>query len=273
MPVAKKEKKYHILKTSDNFYLYKADIKQWLKEMGEDLPWLEQVCKRNKRLRGVEIQVEDLVEQLDQIGRGFDDIEHRIMNMDKEHTRYIRATVTRLNYLLNREDNMKGLIIQLLNHLSSIEGKEDRDQEADRIGSKMNLSSMAILSRNSLYKKRRVKQDFTESLMPEEETGELSGEEILRLNRVRNRFSRREVESFVLERMENGKMEVTRDTICSEEDFEKLVLAYDSSTRKDSPFQVKEQDTELVENGGFRYPRLIFEKKKRAQASDDSFGR
>lgn len=109
--------------------------------------------------------------------------------------------------------------------------------------------------------------------MPEEETGELSGEEILRLNRVRNRFSRREVESFVLERMENGKMEVTRDTICSEEDFEKLVLAYDSSTRKDSPFQVKEQDTELVENGGFRYPRLIFEKKKRAQASDDSFGR
>ncbi|MCI9560434.1 MAG: hypothetical protein HFG52_14655 [Lachnospiraceae bacterium] len=266
-------KKYHILKTSDNFYLYKADIKQWLKEMGEDLPWLEQVCKRNKRLRGVEIQVEDLVEQLDQIGRGFDDIEHRIMNMDKEHTRYIRATVTRLNYLLNREDNMKGLIIQLLNHLSSIEGKEDRDQEADRIGSKMNLSSMAILSRNSLYKKRRVKQDFTESLMPEEETGELSGEEILRLNRVRNRFSRREVESFVLERMENGKMEVTRDTICSEEDFEKLVLAYDNSTRKDSPFQVKEQDTELVENGGFRYPRLIFEKKKRAQASDDSFGR
>ena len=58
------------------------------------------------------------MEKLDQLERGFDDIEHRIANMDKEHTRYVRATVTRLNYLLNQEDNMKGLVVQLLNHLS-----------------------------------------------------------------------------------------------------------------------------------------------------------
>lgn len=105
-------KKYHILKTSDNFYLYKTDIKKWLGEMRQDYPWLLQVCERNKRLRGLDIRVEELENQLDMIERGFDDIEHRIINMDREHTRYIRATVTRLNYLLNREDNMKGLVIQ-----------------------------------------------------------------------------------------------------------------------------------------------------------------
>lgn len=38
-----------------------------------------------------------VMEKLDQLERGFDDIEHRIANMDKEHTRYVRATVTRLN--------------------------------------------------------------------------------------------------------------------------------------------------------------------------------
>ena len=53
------------------------------------------------------------MEKLDQLERGFDDIEHRIANMDKEHTRYVRATVTRLNYLLNQEDNMKGLVIDV----------------------------------------------------------------------------------------------------------------------------------------------------------------
>ena len=37
------------------------------------------------------------------IERGFDDIEHRISNMDKEHSKYIRATVTRMNYMLNGE--------------------------------------------------------------------------------------------------------------------------------------------------------------------------
>lgn len=254
-------KKYHILKTSDNFYLYKTDIKKWLGEMRQDYPWLLQVCERNKRLRGLDIRVEELENQLDMIERGFDDIEHRIINMDREHTRYIRATVTRLNYLLNREDNMKGLVIQLLNHLSETEGKEAQEREAERIGALINLSQMTVISEKSLYKRRRLRQDFMEGLAPEEETEELSGEEILRLNRIRNRYSRKQIEEFILERMENGRLEVTAETIASPEDFEKLVLAYDGSVRKDSPYRVREQDVEMVDNGRYRYPKLVFERR------------
>ncbi len=254
-------KKYHILKTSDNFYLYKADIKKWLWEMRQDYPWLLQVCERNRRLRGVDIRTEELENQLDMIERGFDDIEHRIMNMDREHTRYIRATVTRLNYLLNREDNMKGLVIRLLNHLSQTTGKEEQERETERIGALINLSQTAVLSEKSLYKRRKPKQDFAESLAPEEETEELSGEEILRLNRIRNRFSRKEIETFILEKMKDGRLEVGEDTIASPEDFEKLVLAYDSSVRKDSPYEIQEQDAEVIDNGRYRYPALVFQQK------------
>ena len=254
-------KKYHILKTSDNFYLYKTDIKKWLGEMRQDYPWLLQVCERNKRLRGLDIRVEELEKKLDMIERGFDDIEHRIINMDLEHTRYIRATVTRLNYLLNPEDNMKGLVIQLLNHLSETEGKEAQEREAERIGALINLSQMTVISEKSLYKRRRLRQDFMEGLAPEEETEELSGEEILRLNRIRNRYSRKQIEEFILERMENGRLEVTAETIASPEDFEKLVLAYDGSVRKDSPYRVREQDVEMVDNGRYRYPKLVFERR------------
>lgn len=253
-------KKYHILKTSDNFYLYKADIKKWLGQMRQDLPWLEQVCERNKRLRGLDIRVDDLVKQIDLIERGFDDIEHRIMNMDKEHIRYVRATVTRLNYLLNREDNMKGLVIRLLNHLSQ---SEDQDRETEKVGALMNLSQMTVISEKSLYKRRRLKADFVESLKDEEETRELSGEEILKLNRVHNRYSRQQVNEFILERMTDGRLEVTGDTVGSKEDFERLVLAYDSSTRRDSPYRVREEAAEIVDNGKYRYPRLVFERRNR----------
>lgn len=258
-------KKYHMLKTSDNFYLYKADIKKWLGEMRQDYPWLMQVCERNKRLRGLDIQVEELEQQIDMIERGFDDIEYRIINMDKEHTRYIRATVTRMNYLLNKEDNMKGMVIHLLNHLSEAEGREEQDREVERIGALMNLSQMTILSEKSLYKRRRLKQDFVESLGPDEEAEELSGEEILRLNKIRNRYSRKQIESFILERMTDGRLEVTEDTITSPEDFEQLVLAYDGSTRKDSSFRVKEQEAKMVDNGRYRYPRLIFERTRQGR--------
>lgn len=254
-------KKYHILKTSDNFYLYKTDIKRWLGEMRQNQPWLLQVCQRNKQLRGLDIQVEELVKQIDMIERGFDDIEHRIINMDREHTRYIRATVTRLNYLLNREDNMKGLVIRLLNHLSETEGKEEQSQEAERISALMNLSQMSVISEKSLYKRRRLKADFMESLEPDEEIEELTGDEILRLNKIRNRYSRKEINEFILERMEGGRLEVKADTVFTEEDFEKLVLAYDNAIRRDSPYRVREEEAEMVDNGRFKYPALIFERK------------
>lgn len=259
-------KKYHILKTSDNFYLYKTDIKRWLGEMRQNYTWLLEVCERNKRLRGLDIQVEELENQLDTIERGFDDIEHRIINMDKEHTRYIRATVTRLNYLLNKEDNMKGLVIQLLNHLSESEGHEVQEREAQKIGALMNLSQVMVVSEKSLYKRRRQKQDFMEGLAAEEETQELSGEEVLKLNRIRSRYSRKQIEEFILEKMEDGRLELTEDTIASPEDFEKLVLAYDGSVRRDSPYRVREQDVDVIDNGRYRYPKLVFERKSQRDA-------
>ncbi len=253
--------KYHILKTSDNFYLYKTDIKQWLSQMREDTDWLGRVCVRNKQLRGLELEPEDIISQLDLIDRGFDDIEHRIMNMDTEHTKYIRATVTRMNYLLNQDDNMKGLVIQLLNELSeSSEG--EFDGKLDAVAGKLNFSQFTVISDRSLYKRRRTRQDFTEELSSEEEMEELSKEEILRLNRIKNRYSRRQIRSFILDRMTDGRYVVNGDTVSSLEDFEKLVLAYDDAVRKDSPYRVLDQEAPMVEHAGYRYPALVFVRKE-----------
>ncbi len=259
-------KKYHILKTSDNFYLYKTDIKKWISQMRQDVPWLEMVCVKNKQLRGLDIQVDDLLKQLDVIDRGFDDIEHRIFNMDKEHTKYIRATVTRLNYLLNKEDTMKGVVIDLLNHLSEVDG-ETRDADLAKIGSKMNLSQFTVLSEKSLYKRKKQKVDFAESVEDEEPEVELSRDEILRLNKIKNRYSRKQIESFVMEHMTNGKFAVSSDTVANDEEFEKLVLAYDYSTRKDSPYRIQSQDVEEIDNGMYRYPGLVFEKKENGKGT------
>ncbi|WP_394525720.1 Wadjet anti-phage system protein JetA family protein [Lacrimispora sp. JR3] len=249
------KKKYHILKTSDNFYLYKNDIKRWISAMREDVKWMEEMSIRSRN----KVTAAEVSEKLDQIERGFDDIEHRIANMDKEHSRYIRATVTRLNYLLNQEDNMKGLVIRLLNHLSEAEDQEAAIGEA---GSLMNLSQVSILSEHALYKKRKPRSVFQETLVPDEASEELSAEEILNLNRLKNRYSRKEIEAYLEEHMENGRMEVTEHTVKTAEDFEMLILAYDYSTRQKSIYQVKDPDPEMIDNGRYRYPRLVFVRRK-----------
>jgi hypothetical protein len=249
------KKKYHILKTSDNFYLYKNDIKRWISSMREDVSWMEEMSVRSRN----KVTAADISEKLDQIERGFDGIEHRIANMDKEHSRYIRATVTRLNYLLNQEDNMKGLVIRLLNHLSDA---EDQDAAIQETGNFMNLSQVSILSEHALYKKRKPRTVFKETLVADEESVELSAEEILSLNRLKSRYSRKEIESYLDAHSKNGRMEVTEGTVTTAEDFEMLILAYDYSTRRKSIYEVEDLEPELIDNGRYRYPRLVFVRRK-----------
>lgn len=104
------QKKYRILKTSDNFYLYKNDIKKWLLEIDETA--MEQMLSFPEGDIKEGSQAWILQEEhrlIGEISRGFDDIEKRISYLDQEHMKYLRATTTRLNYLINEDRDTRGL--------------------------------------------------------------------------------------------------------------------------------------------------------------------
>ncbi|MBT9776025.1 hypothetical protein GPL15_05845 [Clostridium sp. MCC353] len=248
------KKKYHILKTSDNFYLYKTDIKRWINEMREDYDWVEKTAGRS----GGNVDETQIIRTLDDIERGFDDIERRIANMDREHMKYVSATVGRLNYLLNNDDDTKGLVIQLLNHMAA---KEDITETLSEISGRINLSSLEVISGKSLYKKRKPRTAFTEGLEDVEESEELDREDILRLNRLGSRYSKKEIEDFIFSRMTEGTAEITEGSVQSDQEFEKLILAYDYAIRRNSRFAVREDQPELIDNGRYQYPKLTFTRK------------
>lgn len=249
-------RKYHILKTSDNFYIYKMDIKKCLRDMRENEEWIETVRERSRAMGDTK---EDVLELLDQIERGFDDIEHRIANMDKEHTKYVRATVTRLNYLLSGETDTKGLVVQLLNRMGDA---ADYEQIVQKTGAKMNLSLLEIVSEKSLYKRRKGRKDFISQMQPEETTEDLDKEDVLKVNRIQHRYSRRQIEDFIEENIQEGVMDALSLPMREEDEFEKLILAYDLSTRRNSKYMVLEEDVRMVEKNGYRYPALKFVKRQ-----------
>ncbi|CUN83412.1 Uncharacterised protein [[Eubacterium] contortum] len=250
------QKKYHILKTSDNFYIYKMDIKKVLRDMREDEEWIEKIRERSRAQGDTK---EDVLDLLDMIERGFDDIEHRIANMDKEHTKYVRATVTRLNYLLSGETDTKGLVIRLLNRMAQ---GDDYEEVLRSTGSRMNLSLLEMISEKSLYKRRKGRQDFISQMAPEEAAEDLERSDVLRLNRIQARYNRRQIEEFIEAHMKDEVLDVSKLEITEEGDFEKLILAYDMSTRKNSRYMVLEEDTAMVENHGYRYPGLRFVRRR-----------
>ena len=250
------KKKYHILKTSDNFYIYKMDIKKCLRDMRENEEWIESIRQKAKAAGDTK---EDVLDLLDLIERGFDDIEHRISNMDREHSKYVRATVSRMNYLLSGETDTKGLVVQLLNKISAQEEPEKLLTEA---GKRMNLSLFEMISEKSLYKRRKQRTDFISQMGQDEEYEDLNREDVLKLNRIQMRYSRQEIEDFIEEHMENEVMDAGTLHITEETAFEKLILAYDYSTRKNSKYRVLNEDETVIQSGQYQYPALKFVRRR-----------
>ena len=142
--------------------------------------------------------------------------------------------------------------------MKTSEGPDEGAMPAVKTAGKMNLSHLEILSEKSLYKRRRPRADFISRMEQEEETVDLGRDEVLRMNRVQVRYSRPQIEAFIEEHMEDDVMDTAELSDMSEEDFEKLILAYDYSIRRNSRFAAAEDEPEMIQNGRYRYPRLKF---------------
>lgn len=252
-------KKYGLLKTSDNFYIYKNDIKKLLRLIQEDEGrisiLMQKMSMEGKSNEEADKELSELIYGLE---HGIINMEKRISHIDTEHSKYVRATVGRLEYLLNNEDNLKGNIIRLLNLLGGEQQEEIIKQTADSMG----LNDLTIITPDSIYKKRGKNKVFDETVeVIEDVEEELSKDEILIVNRSKNRYSKEQIESFVLNRMEGGIFSTKENPVKNEEEFELLILAYDYSVRKSSPFYAVPGDRGGIRNDKFLYPDMIFKRK------------
>ena len=120
------------------------------------------------------------------------------------------------------------------------------------------MSLLEMLSEKSLYKRRKSREDFISQMAEDETIEDLNREDVLKLNRILQRYSKQEIEAFIEEHMKDDVMDVEKLEIADEESFEKLILAYDYSTRRNSKYIVLEEDTPQIENGCYKYPALKF---------------
>lgn len=238
------QQKYHILKTSDNFYIYKTDIKRCLPGTsggsgcgpgagGRDAGTGGSDRARLRRHRAPHRQYGPGAQQI--------------------HPGHGGAG---LNYLLSDETERHGLLVQLLNHLGADQEPEEQLEKITQVAERMQLTGISVLNEQPLYRQRRKKR-FEDDLTVEEKPKELSREEILEMNQIRHRFTRKEIEDFIGAHMEDGVLETDHISLKNDEDFEKLILAYDLSVRRKSPYRVVVQEEQL-EDGGYRYPKMAF---------------
>ncbi|MDF2905218.1 MAG: hypothetical protein K0R34_539 [Herbinix sp.] len=251
-------RKYRLLKTSDNFYIYKNDIKRLLHVISEDE---DRINLLKYKLKAEGKQEEDILEEfsrvIDEIERGIINMEKRISHIDSEHSKYIKATVSRLEYLLSSDDSMQGNVIALLNLMSEAKGQKLYPE----VTSVILLNDHTVITPDSFYKKRGKRKQFEDTVEPQVDTEEeLSKEDILRINQNKHRYSKAQIEGFILDHMQEGCFRTRDHDITNDEEFELLVLAYDYSIRRTSPFHVVPGERSTITNGIYSYPDIIFEK-------------
>lgn len=256
------DKKYGLLKTSDNFYIYKNDIKKLLRAVREDEERITLLKRKmigeGKREEDVELEIEEI---LDAIERGITSMEKRIVLIDGEHTKYVRATVSRLEYLLNNDENVTGQVVQLLNLCQS----KNQDEILSSLSAAIPIYDNTILQENLLYKKRGRRKSFEDTVEEEVEAVELSKEDILRANYNKQRYSVEQICDYVESHMVDGVYATREHPITSTKDFELLILAYDYSLRKKSGYDVEVNEGQIISNGMYSYPDVTFHKKNTKQ--------
>lgn len=251
------DRKYSLLKTSDNFYIYKNDIKKLLRAIQEDEERLG-ILKNKMMLEGkTEDDVDEQIgEIIDAVERGIGNMERRIAYIDAEHTKYVRATVRRLEYLLNNDENMKGRVVNVLN----LFGSHNPEELLTKIADKIQINDQTVFSKELMYTRRGRRRSFEETVGELEEPKMLTKEEVLLANRKKHRFSKEQIEDYVARNMADGVFDTKESPVQNDEEFELLILAYDYSLRKKSPYTVMTTE-EIVTEGNYSYPRMTFTKR------------
>ncbi len=254
-------RKYGLLKTSDNFYKYKNEIRDLIRSLEQDDSRLELLKRKllseapDRKPEEIDLEYSDLIYEID---RSISNMESRIAHIDAEHSKYIRVTVSRMEYLLSRDQNLKGNLVTLLNLLSS--GKEDKLTK--QIGKRIQLNDFNVFSEASFYKKRAKSILKVDKEVSDYEEEDLSREEILRANKSTARYSKTQIEHYILDHMDQGIYRVKEHPVTSKKEFELLILAFDQSLRMKSPFELVGETEDSITNGGFRYPNAVFRLKK-----------
>lgn len=259
--------KYAILTTSDSFYRYKEEVKELIEanleenenqkaQILRECMNLEKGTTAWARKERVIQSFEEAMEILFQINREFDGIERRYNRLIDQKRTFAKRAAARIRYILlegdAKEDRAKALV-KLLNE------SDQRDEILEKLSQKMGLTmAPRIIKERSLARPRMMTEKKFVPIAMEQEGKE---KEELQDFVVKPLYTRREIAEFRRKNEENGVFRVTKDTVRSVEDMEKLLFVWQEATELyDNKVNIEIED-EFVTEEGYAYSGFSMERK------------
>lgn len=263
-------KAYHRIKTSDNISYFRITIIENLYNILND---------NNTFDRAVTGFME--VEQIDDRGQAEDSLRGRIMSIisafrnyddivseiDNKNSKYINSAIARAKFLLTNTNNAEGKISRILAYLSDEFNKDKTlnlyDEVDDSLFEVFNIFPQGFIDSDSLYvvpisKKVALPEELNVQLGISEEERELRKLALQEKNR--NRFSRKNINSYVDELLKDKKA-VLASTLPLENKRDLIKIIFISLYGKDKKSIYRTtQMKEIIAVNDFRFCNFLIER-------------
>lgn len=280
--------KYAILTTTDSFYRYKEAVKELIeKNLGENETRREGFVEKlrdiqvqlareeqekseernvqNKlsiqryRLERAEKLCDEANEMLYRISREFDAIERRYNMLIEQKTVFASRAAARIRYIL-----MEGVVEedQTIAFVNLLTQSEKCDKILDKLSQKMKLTEpYRVMNEKSLYQRRdRKKEAFVPQAVTE--VTEQADSEEMNEYVLKPLYTQKEIREFRKQNEQDGNFIVTKDTVKSMEDLEKLFLVWQDATEVAEGTEEIEVGEELENENGLRFSKLVIKKSQ-----------
>lgn len=267
------DKIYYPIKTFDSVHRFKTPIlailKEWLNEddildkVGQEAWMRERQRKSSSESLVKEKAIEEAKRKLVSIIDTYENMDLLLKEIDKKNSDYTKATLDRMDFLLNTDRSVKGKLRELIKVVTS----DESNIWVDRVQSALALSSQTIVDDNSLY---AIRQRKKRENIKKEKIRHIVDKKSVRLeanafqSSVQDAFSKQKIANYVFKLMEDKSEISAKDfPLAEDHDFVMSVLSVLDSDNKESKYSVEFKEGEIT-SPGYRIPDFDMMKKRGA---------
>lgn len=260
------DKIIHPLKTLDSIPRYKNPIlsilKEWMIDPDIREIMVDSAMARNN-LTTREEAIDSVVIMIGEIIDIYEGLNELMDEIDRKNTAYTRATVEKIQYLLNTDRGIKGKIIEILKSINKTDEIKTKDI-IDAMTESTKLFKQGYLDEFSPFTER-IRRQKGESLPLKVESDIDFSELKIELEdfkkRLRNSYSHSKVMEFIKEQLDNNIEITTKGIHVNDDDsFIKLFLATMKHDEKNVFYEVEFLNDYVVVNG-YRVPNMTIRKR------------
>ncbi|MCL6517897.1 Wadjet anti-phage system protein JetA family protein [Alicyclobacillus sp.] len=261
---------YHPLKTFDSVYRFRPRILQILRDWLAAPSLLHQMAAslRQQRQELDELAARaEIVRRIQFIADTFESLDDLLREIDHRNAAYNRASVERLQYLLNSDRDIKGKLVQLLRALPSLNERTSSPLAAAM--AEVPLYEVRYFDPDALYtepKRRQRGQPQPLRRPSQADDAAFAAEAKELLERANSLFSQERIAQFILSQMdEEGRLPAEALRLPEWDDFVRTIVAVVRGDEPEMPYEIEWGHGGTVVVGSYRIPLVTFLRKEAAR--------